>query len=328
MAKKKEKPPEEGSPAWMATFSDLMNLLLCFFVLLFASSTVDEGKLQNIAASFDRMSFSILPQGAINLIQGMSVSGGVSQLPNINSVLTEIGYAQEESGNNVEEEAIGDEGDKNNKSNDDADLGTEENTASGEFTEESKSTSTEESEVKDVELSEEELKEQMSEKGEKQSEEMYDEIRELLESYSIEDMQQLDYNSQYVELDMNGSILFDSGSANFAAESKIYLQKIASILVKYRNNIIKFEGHTDNVPMTSGTYKDNRELSTARANSVYEFISSQQNFLDGNIEISGYGESRPITSNETAAGRARNRRVVIKIYNQLNSQIEEGDSLQ
>ena len=56
MAKRKEKPPEEGSPAWMATFSDLMNLLLCFFVLLFASSSVDEGKIQRIAASFNDIS--------------------------------------------------------------------------------------------------------------------------------------------------------------------------------------------------------------------------------------------------------------------------------
>ena len=66
MAKRREKPPEEGSPAWMTTFSDLMNLLLCFFVLLFASSTVDEGKIQKIAASFNNMSFSILESGSIS----------------------------------------------------------------------------------------------------------------------------------------------------------------------------------------------------------------------------------------------------------------------
>ena len=44
MAKKKQEDPPKGSPAWMATFSDLMNLLLCFFVLLFAMSNVDEAK--------------------------------------------------------------------------------------------------------------------------------------------------------------------------------------------------------------------------------------------------------------------------------------------
>ena len=75
MAKKREKPAEEGSPAWMATFSDLMNLLLCFFVLLFASSTMDDGKIQRIAASFDNMSFSIFQSGAVSLVEGQIVSG-------------------------------------------------------------------------------------------------------------------------------------------------------------------------------------------------------------------------------------------------------------
>ena len=70
MAKRKEQPPEEGSPAWMATFSDLMNLLLCFFVLLFASSTMDEGKIQKIAASFDNISFNVLDSNSVSLIDG------------------------------------------------------------------------------------------------------------------------------------------------------------------------------------------------------------------------------------------------------------------
>ncbi|MCR5012762.1 MAG: chemotaxis protein, partial [Lachnospiraceae bacterium] len=52
MAKKKEEQGAPGSPAWMATFSDLMNLLLCFFVLLFSMSTVDAQKFEEVAASF------------------------------------------------------------------------------------------------------------------------------------------------------------------------------------------------------------------------------------------------------------------------------------
>ena len=89
MAKKKERPPEEGSPAWMATFSDLMNLLLCFFVLLFASSTMDEGKIQKIAASFDNMSFSIISEGSISLLEGNMMSGGVVQAPDIEQILSD-----------------------------------------------------------------------------------------------------------------------------------------------------------------------------------------------------------------------------------------------
>ncbi len=308
MAKRKERPPEEGSPAWMTTFSDLMNLLLCFFVLLFASSTLDEGKLQKIAASFNNMSYSVLPQGAISLIKDMEISGGVTQLPDVMDILSEIGYAQQESGNSIDESAIG------NAEND------EQNTAEEQTTE--TPSSTEET------LTEKELAEQLEEKGLEQSEQMYEEIQDMLVSYSLEDKQIIDYNSQYVELDMNGAIFFESGEADITEESKPYLTKIASILVKYKDCVIEFEGHTDNVPMSNGKFKNNRYLSVARATTVYEYIISKENLIESNIKIAGYGESRPLTSNDTAEGRARNRRVVVKIYNQLSSSLEQGDSLQ
>ena len=60
MAKKKREEAAKGSPAWMATFSDLMNLLLCFFVLLFSMSTVDAEKFQMVVASL-QSTFSVLP---------------------------------------------------------------------------------------------------------------------------------------------------------------------------------------------------------------------------------------------------------------------------
>ena len=122
-----------------------------------------------------------------------------------------------------------------------------------------------------------------------------------------------------MELELSGSILFDSGVAEIRDDSKMFLQKIASILVKYKNNIIEIEGHTDNVPISNSQYENNRELSTERARNVYEYIISQENFIDSNMKIAGYGESRPIASNATDEGRARNRRVTIKIYNQQYS---------
>ncbi len=279
MAKRKQKPPEEGSPAWMATFSDLMNLLLCFFVLLFASSTMDEGKIQKIAASFDNITFNILNDGSVSLVDGEMLSGGVTQLPDINSVLTEAGK-------NIE----GETGDESVSSSTDAEK-----------------------------LSDEELKQEFEERGEEQSEEMYDEIVQMTESYSIDDMILMDYNAQYVELDLNGSILFDSGSAEIKDDAKLFLQKVASILVKYKYCIIEIEGHTDNVPISTSQFEDNRELSSERARSVYDYITSQENFITSNMKIAGYGEDRPVASNATEEGRAKNRRVVIKIYNQQNS---------
>ncbi len=279
MAKRKEQPPEEGSPAWMATFSDLMNLLLCFFVLLFASSTMDEGKIQKIAASFDNLSFSVINEGSVSLIDSGLMTGGVTQIPHVDGIL-------DEAGKNIE----GTTGEESISSSSDAEN-----------------------------LSDEELRQEYENRGEEQSEEMYEEIMVMTETYTIDEQIIMDYNAQYVELNLNGSILFDSGQAEVRDESKLFLQKIASILVKYKHCIIEIEGHTDNIPISTSQFENNRELSTERARNVYEYIVEQENFIDSNLKIAGYGDSKPIASNATEEGRAKNRRVVIKIYNQQNS---------
>ena len=90
--KKKDEGGGGGSPAWMATFSDLMNLLLCFFVLLFSMSTMDAQKLQQVAASFNQ-SFSILPGGATAIGDGILISNGVSQLNELDDYINSTGKA-------------------------------------------------------------------------------------------------------------------------------------------------------------------------------------------------------------------------------------------
>lgn len=314
MAKRREKPAEEGSPAWMNTFSDLMNLLLCFFVLLFASSTMDEGKIQQIAASFNNASFSILEAGSVSLIEGQIVSGGVTQLPGIESILEYIGVSSEVKGNNQDLSATGADDGMNEHSNqpDSVEPNTEDI-----INDKSMVQATTESVVTD-----EQIKEQMTEQGLKQSEEMYDEISQMAETYSIEDKVVLDYNSQYVSLDLNGAILFDAGKAEIRSDAKIFMQKIAAIVEKYKDCIIEIEGHTDNVPIHNSQYESNRYLSTARATKVYEYLTEQSSLIDENLKVAGYGESRPVASNKTEEGRAKNRRVSIKIYNQLNSAIQ------
>ena len=63
MAKRKPDEPPKGAPAWQSTFADLMNLLLCFFVMLFSMSTMDAQKFEQLAASFNQ-TFSIFSAGA------------------------------------------------------------------------------------------------------------------------------------------------------------------------------------------------------------------------------------------------------------------------
>ena len=102
MAKKKKAPAgSSGAPAWMATFSDLMNLLLCFFVLLFSMSNVDAEKFQQVIASL-QSSFSILPAGGATIGDGQMVGSGISQLKELDV------YFNEAMANNSNGEGEGD----------------------------------------------------------------------------------------------------------------------------------------------------------------------------------------------------------------------------
>lgn len=309
MSKRREKPAEEGAPAWMSTFSDLMNLLLCFFVLLYASSNVDEEKIQRIMASFNQASFSVLESGSVSLDEGQIVSGGVTQLPGIESILEYIGVSSEVKGNNQDLSATGADDGQSDSSDqpDSVQPNTEETIVDNQTTE----------------LSQEELKAQVEQQGEKQSAQMYDEISEKVESYKIEDNVALDYNSQYVSLDLNGALLFEEGQADIRDDAADFMKKITSILKRYQDCIVEVEGHTDNVPIHNSNYQSNRYLSTARATKVYEYITDNTDFPDQNLKVAGYGESRPVASNDSEEGRSKNRRVTIKIYNQLNSELQE-----
>lgn len=90
MAKRQEDTPPPGAPAWMATFSDLMNLLLCFFVLLFSMSSVEEAKLNEMVAAMNN-SFSIFSSGATAIGEGILMSNGVSQLNELDKYINSTG---------------------------------------------------------------------------------------------------------------------------------------------------------------------------------------------------------------------------------------------
>ena len=94
MARKKAPDaPPPGAPAWTATFGDLMNLLLCFFVLLYAMSSTDSDKFQAVAASFAN-TFSVFQGGGSTIGEGEMVGNGVSQLSNLSNYFSTMGEAE------------------------------------------------------------------------------------------------------------------------------------------------------------------------------------------------------------------------------------------
>lgn len=109
-------------------------------------------------------------------------------------------------------------------------------------------------------------------------------------------------------------ILFDSGKASLKSAGLKVLKQIGDVLKTAADKNIQVEGHTDNVPI-SGTltqkYPTNWELSTARATTVLHFLQDKVGIPGERLSAVGYGEYNPITSNGTAEGRARNRRIQI-----------------
>jgi len=109
-------------------------------------------------------------------------------------------------------------------------------------------------------------------------------------------------------------VLFDSGQAKIKPGAFSTLDKVALVLSKnVPENDIGIEGHTDNEPIKYSGWKSNWELSTARALSVLHYLIDEREISPQRVSAIGYGEYRPIASNDTKEGRQLNRRVEIVI---------------
>jgi chemotaxis protein MotB len=123
-------------------------------------------------------------------------------------------------------------------------------------------------------------------------------------------------NELWIEIELNSSLLFGSGDAMPSNLAFDLIDKVAKI-VKPFDNPIHVEGFTDDQPISSAQFPSNWELSSARASSIVRMLA-----MDGinpaRMASVGYGEFQPLTSNATADGRARNRRVVLVISRNLD----------
>lgn len=115
----------------------------------------------------------------------------------------------------------------------------------------------------------------------------------------------------WLEVEINTNILFPSGDARLQPDAKPILDELAKILRNFDNNI-KVEGFTDNVPISNMIYPSNWELSAARAASVVNLLM-HQGVRPTRMAAIGYGEFHPVTGNDTAEGRNKNRRVVLAV---------------
>lgn len=267
MAKRKPPEPPKGAPAWQSTFADLMNLLLCFFVMLFSMSSIDAQKFELLAASFNQ-TFSIFEAGATAIGDGVLISNGVSQLNELDNYINSTGRDNE--GDTVPENL-------------------------------------------------ESASEIMEEAKLKESEELAEKIEEALSEKNLEKEIDIEFTAQYVQLTLNGALLFDSGSVEIKEDAMPLMNQLGIILERFSEGTIEIEGHTDNVPMSGAKYSNNDELSSGRALSVFYYLEENTLLDISRIKHSGRGEYVPIADNSTEEGRAKNRRVEIKVYNSLSA---------
>ncbi len=221
---------EEGAPAWVVTFGDLMSLLLCFFVLLLSFSEMDNNKYRVVSGSL-KNAFGI--QRKKPVFESPRGQKMIAREFDQAIVLVKIQDVVDPILNELEEE--------------------------------------------------------------------FEEFKGFVD-VSVEENQ--------VTIRMMGEATFDTGQAELRKEFVPLLLKIGEILSKTRGEII-IAGHTDNVPLRGGRFKSNLGLSMARAGSVAEYLLKSTSIDPQRVSTMGFGEYRPLESNDTEQGRQKNRRVEI-----------------
>ncbi len=121
-----------------------------------------------------------------------------------------------------------------------------------------------------------------------------------------------------VYVSMSDKLLFKSGSAAVEAKGKEAIKLLAGVLDKNQDIDILIEGHTDNVPIKTAIYRDNWDLSVARATSIVRILTDEYKILPTRLTASGKGEFLPRATNETPEGRASNRRTEIILSPKLD----------
>ena len=280
-----EKP---GAPLWMATFADLMSLLVCFFVLIISMSEIDVIRYKKVAGSMkdafgvqqDIVTYDI-PKGTS--IIALEFSPGKPE-PTVRKIIQQ---------------------DTVDPTRPSLKIGNPDNP---------------------IEVQPETLQKLLEEEEERQEQRQQTEadaavLTELLEEEINEGKIDVETDGPTIVIKIRERGSFTSGSATLDPGFLPTLGTIATALGEISGEIV-VEGHTDNIPINSVQFPSNFALSAGRALSVTSVFLDDPNISMDRLSLRGYGEVRPEATNATRAGRARNRRVEIKI----NQTDETGDS--
>jgi chemotaxis protein MotB len=277
-----------SAPLWMATFADLMSLLVCFFVLIISMSEIDVIRYKKVAGSMkdafgvqqDIVTYDI-PKGTS--IIALEFSPGKPE-PTVRKIIQQ---------------------DTVDPTRPSLKIGNPDNP---------------------IEVQPETLQKLLEEEEERQEQRQQTEadaavLTELLEEEINEGKIDVETDGPTIIIKIRERGSFTSGSATLDPGFLPTLGTIGTALGEISGEIV-VEGHTDNIPINSVQFPSNFALSAGRALSVTSVFLNDPNISMDRLSLRGYGEVRPEATNATRAGRARNRRVEIKI----NQTDETGDS--
>ncbi len=270
-----------GSPAWMATFADLMSLLMCFFVIILSFSELDVIKYKQIAESMkdafgvqQKMELTSIPKGTS--VVATEFQPGIPEptpLERIEQVTTNQDLNSLRIGNPDAQE-------------------------------------TEAREVKDLITEEMEM---LIEETELDAEMLRRLLRAEIEAGQID----VESEGRTIVIRIREKGSFPSGSAQLDIGFLAVLDKTGYALNEIKGRIF-IEGHTDNVPINTARYGSNWDLSAARSVAVAERLLEGPKMDPIRLTISGHADTRPQAPNQSWEGRAQNRRVEVIVKQPLN----------
>jgi chemotaxis protein MotB len=139
----------------------------------------------------------------------------------------------------------------------------------------------------------------------------YEKIRMNLSNEISEGLAEVERDGDKIIVRLAEKGSFRSGFANLQPSFKPLLNKVGQS-IKDSTGMITIEGHTDNVPMAfSERFRSNWDLSAARSAAVADYILNNTAVADGRVTVTGYADTKPLTSNDSPQGRAKNRRIEV-----------------
>jgi len=127
-------------------------------------------------------------------------------------------------------------------------------------------------------------------------------------------------DGEVVRIELPGHALFEPGSARLRPGAVELITEVAAEIARvYPDQMVGIEGYTDNDPVSGGQFRNNHELSVARAMAIYDVLINRSRLQGDQLFVTGHGPTQPVVSNATAEGKQRNRRIEFVVYPERKS---------